>query len=126
MIFNREKDAKLIICELLDKLWIIHNCGYIHGDVKPHNVVKRECNDYNQFIDDGWKLINFDNMRKNKYSYSSDIFSLGLVLLFTLFGEQPLDITEEEKRKYAQNDDYFADKNNGNDEMQQNLKNDLK
>jgi len=150
MIFNREKDAKLIICELLDKLWIIHNCGYIHGDVKPHNVVKRECNDYNQFIDDGWKLINFDNMRKykskgeyvgtagwsapemewgsnkNKYSYSSDIFSLGLVLLFTLFGEQPLDITEEEKRNYAQNDDFFNDENKQNEGMQKHLKDDLK
>lgn len=151
MTFSREKDVKLIIYDILDKLWIIHNTGYIHGDVKPHNIVKRQCNDNNEFIDDGWKLINFDQMKKNKskggyvgtpgwtapeidwgsdknkYSFSSDIFSLGLVLLFTLFGEQPLDITEEEKRKYAQNDDYFADdENHKNDEMQENLKNDLK
>eukprot|EP01083_Nonionella_stella_P293984 999637_1 len=127
--FDTEKSIKYIIGDILDKLWNIHNCGFVYGNIHPNNIVKREFNDNNEFIKDGWKLINFENIQKykkentkyignvgwsapeinafatksnkNKYLYSSDIFSLGLLILFILFGEQPLQITDKELIKYG-------------------------
>eukprot|EP01084_Bolivina_argentea_P168560 292283_1 len=63
-LYANEQKTKLIMFDILDKLWIIHNCGFIHGDIKPSNIVKREFNDNLQYIIDGWKLIDFDRMRK--------------------------------------------------------------
>jgi len=124
--FHDEQTVKIMALDILKNLWLVHNAGYIHGDIKPRNIVKREFNDNDQYIHDGWKLIDFSTMKKNKskgpfvgtpgwcspemamdsnknkYLKSSDIFSFGLVILFALFGSQPLDISNEEKIKYGQ------------------------
>jgi len=144
----------LIAADLLDKIWIVHNSEHCHGDIRPHNIAKRALNDNNRFICDGWKLVNFDKIKKyktkgpyighpgwtapemvldsnkNKYLYSSDIFSFGLVILFCLFGEQPLEITDDDKRRYGQNEDLAFHQNlNGeqrNKNKEKQFKKDLK
>lgn len=116
-ITNNEHKAKEIAWDLLDKLWIIHNCGFVYGDVKPSNIVKREFDPnikgLHTNITNGWKFIDFGliqkiNARKgyigtfgwtapeikynslwNKYKPSSDIFSFGLLILYVLCGRQP-------------------------------------
>eukprot|EP00483_Globobulimina_turgida_P004682 UN04691 len=65
---------------------------------------------------------------KNKYLYKSDIFSLGLIILFALFGTQPLDITGQDQAKYGQNVDLFEENNQDVKvkEQEKKFKNDLK
>eukprot|EP01083_Nonionella_stella_P295283 1003594_1 len=128
-----ERAVKLVASDILNKIWIIHNCGYIHGNITPYNVVKREFDfsNYNPYIKDGWKLVQLDEIKKykskgvyvgtpgwtapemnlaskkNKYVFPCDIWSFGLVILFALFGEQPLDITDEDRIKYGQKNIIF-------------------
>ena len=129
--FTNENKVKEIAWDLVDKLWIIHNSGFVYGDIKPSNVVKRELNknedekeDLSEIID-GWKFIDFETIQKNnsrngyigtfgwtapeihpwptfrnKYKYSSDIFSFGLLILYILCGEQPLEEDWEKRFKY--------------------------
>ena len=120
-----EAEVKQIAFDILDKIWILHNCGYVHGDIKPDNIVKREAHAQKKekYWRDGWKVIDFDRMRKcgdsgsyigtpnwsapevkwrcknNEYVAESDIFSLGLVILYALFGTHPLMILKEELDK---------------------------
>jgi len=80
-------------------------------------------------IQDGWLLIDFNEIKKNKskgkyigtmgwsapeiqynsnknvYTYSSDIFAFGLIILYILFGQQPLQIPEEKRILYRINAD---------------------
>ena len=116
-IEKNDNVVKEIAFDLLDKIWILHNCGFVHCDIKPANIVKREFgdNDDNKDIIDGYKLIDFECLKKNKtrssfsstfewtapeikpnskwnkYTYSSDIFSFGLIILYILC-KQPLQI----------------------------------
>ncbi len=149
-LFFKEDSVRKIVADILDKIWIINNCGYIHGDIEPDNIIHRQFNDNetNQYIVDGWKLIDFRCLKKykskgeyigtpgwsapemvygsskNKYLCKSDIFSLGLIILFALFGAQPLDITVEDQAKYGQNLDLFDPQENK--EQEKIFKNDLK
>ena len=125
-LINDENKVKEIAWDLLDKLWIIHNSGFVYCDIKPSNIVKREYDgkeeDESGDVIDGWKFIDFEliqkiNTRKdyigtfgwtapeikydafwNKYKPSSDIFSFGLIILYILCGEQPLE--EDGKKRY--------------------------
>ena len=40
-IFSSEYECKLIMIEIIDKLYTLHKCGYIHCDLKPSNIMKR-------------------------------------------------------------------------------------
>ena len=134
-LFSSEYAVKMVIGDILDKIWMIHNCGYVHGDIRPQNIARSE-------EDDGWVLTNFClkrykskgeyvgsagwsapeiciDSKKNKFKYSSDIFSLGLLILFCLFGEQPLQISSDERRKYGQSERLWSD---GNDEIENDRK----
>eukprot|EP01084_Bolivina_argentea_P015259 28527_1 len=149
--FNDENIVRIIASDILNKIWIMNNCGYVHGDIEPDNIVKREFNDNNEYIDDGYKLIDFNFMKKykskgeyigsigwtapemvygynkNKYLYVSDIFSLGLVILFALFGSQPLQINDDDKKKYGQLTNFLNNQLNKEDMKQEKkFKDDLK
>ncbi len=52
----------------------------------------------------GWSApeINY-NSKKNMYHSSADIFSLGLVILYLMFGWQPLQISAEKSGLYTIN-----------------------
>ena len=145
--FQTENDLKIFVTDILDQLWILHNAGYLHGDVKPQNIVKRtyiEEKDGGDVLN-GWKLIDYDRMRKIgckgeyvgtpgwsdphmkwfrfnggiiKYDPKSDIFSLALVMLYCLCGKQPFLITEEKENEYGL--DIVWNKDNEDDEEKKN------
>ena len=92
-----EKECKSIIIDIMDKLWTIHKCGYIHNDLTPDNIMWRNgdmfCkqtnianingsnnlennnNNNNNTISNGWKLIDFglimkiNDFKNKRYRY---------------------------------------------------------
>eukprot|EP01083_Nonionella_stella_P006867 19891_1 len=102
-----EEQLRSIMSDLLMKLHMLHSTGHVHCDINPWNVM---CDDKNEWklidfdmmmkVDDkkgyatdcwkgtiGWvsKEIGSDiHSSNNQYSFSSDIWSLGLVLLYIL------------------------------------------
>ena len=52
-----DDELKLLVKDVVNKLWILQKCGYIHGDIKPENIVKRQYNRGWQFKMDGKLLI---------------------------------------------------------------------
>ena len=74
---TNERFCKQIILDILDKLWAIHKCGFIHRDLEPDNIMYRDpefnasCPEH-QF---GWKVIDFGSILKrvtaenNTYKY---------------------------------------------------------
>ena len=137
-----ENKVKSIAWDLLDKIWIMHNSGFVHCDIKPSNIVKRDINNNNSNdIINGWKLIDFELMhavnskgkyngtmgwtapelhpspkgKTNKYKPEIDIFAWGLVILYILFGTQPLEITKAQRVILSEDiemkmmDDYHGD-----------------
>ena len=121
-----ENQCRMMAKEILFSLWRLHNCHYVHLDLKPDNIMHRELDHLysTPHLQDGWLLIDFNEMRKNKssgcyigtmgwsapeidynqtknqYSYKSDIFSFGLIILYILTGSQPLQIPETQRSKY--------------------------
>eukprot|EP01083_Nonionella_stella_P010680 30378_1 len=115
---RQESAVKTIMHDLLIKLQHLHKYGYVHCHLKPNNIMERRLDHLytREFIKDGWLLIDFDSMQrsgtktsykgsmgwtspeididsnKNRYDPSSDIFSFGLIILFVMFGSQPLQI----------------------------------
>eukprot|EP00484_Ammonia_sp_Unknown_P017284 CAMPEP_0197033406 /NCGR_PEP_ID=MMETSP1384-20130603/11825_1 /TAXON_ID=29189 /ORGANISM="Ammonia sp." /LENGTH=360 /DNA_ID=CAMNT_0042463211 /DNA_START=32 /DNA_END=1111 /DNA_ORIENTATION=- len=131
-----ESKCKSIAKDILLSLWRLHNSGFVHMDIKPDNIMHRQLDHLyeSDHIADGWLLIDFNEIRKHKtvdhyigtmgwsapeieynaeknsYRKSADIFSFGLVILYILLGEQPLQIPEEQRAKYRveTNDDEKA------------------
>ena len=124
-----EYQCKLIIEEILNKLWKLHKIGYVHCDIKPENIMVDETELY--LIDFGYlfrenlkntKEINCkyfgsigwvppeikpytDQNTRNIYSFSTDIWPIGLLILWLLFdGNQPYLLTKDENNKYSDAD----------------------
>lgn len=111
-----EKEVKMILKNgVLDTLKTMHSSGYIHGDIKPENLVykhfkgslisaiidydlctKYDCNNLNGTYSEwrgtlGYSAPEWIPIPKIK-SYISpkvDIFSLGLTILILITGQQP-------------------------------------
>eukprot|EP01084_Bolivina_argentea_P095385 171502_1 len=65
-LYTTEYECKLIIIEIIDKLYTLHKCDYIHCDIKPSNIMKRNIkksqnknNKKNKNILNGWKIIDY-------------------------------------------------------------------
>ena len=58
-----EKECKLIIIDIIDKLYTMHKSGYIHCDITPDNIMWKNgdnfCQQTDGINDNGWKLIDF-------------------------------------------------------------------
>lgn len=100
------KNTIEIVSKLINILEVIHNKGYIHGDIKPSNVI----------ISDKLTLIDYESTTKigeplnyasgiycpiyqkedNKAIYGFDFYSLGLLIISLLEGEEVL-------KKYVKN-----------------------
>ena len=152
-IFCTEYECKLIMIEIIDKLYTLHKCGYIHCDLKPSNIMKRNIkhsihgSHKDKIMKNGWKIIDFGAILSakecnkiynkdgkklifkyrgtvcwtapeldiesvdNHFTYSVDIWSLGLIILFILFGEHPFLLNEYENNKLCktkqQRKEYF-------------------
>eukprot|EP01083_Nonionella_stella_P036675 100067_1 len=154
--FESEAAVKLLAADVLTQMWIQHRCGFVNGYIAPHNVLKREFNDKNEYIEDGWKLNRFDvhkykskgdyvgdvgwsapemviDSHKNQYLYANDIWCFGLLILYAVNnGHQPLEITSKDKSEYGQNDNLiFVNGSNNKEEqqmeaMEQKFKSDLR
>ena len=59
--------AKSMAKDILSSLWRLHNCNYVHCDIKPANIMKRELEHLYQSdtIRDGWLLIDFGEIMKH-------------------------------------------------------------
>eukprot|EP01083_Nonionella_stella_P040640 110231_1 len=123
---DHEQHVKTIANDILKKLWRLHNSKYVHTDIKPDNIMERELDYLYQHptLIDGWLLIDFQqvckhnskghykgtigwsapeidiNSNKNKYTYASDIFSFGLIILYLICGTQPLMLPLSDINKY--------------------------
>eukprot|EP01084_Bolivina_argentea_P050016 91966_1 len=126
-IIQNEYRVKIIIKGILKNLTRLHEYGYVHCHIKPNNIMERKLEHLykTEYINDGWLLIDFDSMvknqtktnfkgsigwqapeinydsKKNIYKYSSDTFAIGLIILYIMFGKQPLDIPASKKNKYV-------------------------
>eukprot|EP01083_Nonionella_stella_P300820 1028896_1 len=140
----REYECKLILIEIIDKLYTLHKCGYIHCDLKPSNIMKRNIKKSihgkhkDKMISNGWKIIDFGAILSahqcakiynhkgkklifkyrgtvcwtppeldidsvdNRFTYSVDIWALGLIILFILFGKQPYQLNDHETNELCQ------------------------
>ena len=92
--------------------------------------MKRETNEISQFWCDGWKIIDFNSMKKegekggyrgtagwsapeinihkgviSEFNYGADIFSLGLVILYGISGTHPLEVNKEQRDKCVKQKD---------------------
>ena len=141
MSISSEFECKLIVLEILDKLHTLHRCGYIHCDLKPSNIMKRDIRRSvhrkrkGKDVENGWKIIDFGAMLSakectkthgpngkkyvfkyrgtvhwtapeldvdsttNRFSFAADIWSLGLVILYILFGEHPYELSEYQSHR---------------------------
>eukprot|EP01084_Bolivina_argentea_P222396 376422_1 len=128
---DQDTRIKRIAMNILNKLWILHNCQFVHRDIKPSNIMERQMDDISprNWIQDGWLLIDLSDARRagykgiyagtigwtapeidynsthNVFKYSCDIFSFGLVILFMLSGHQPLALPWSEMNKYYKKED---------------------
>lgn len=114
-----EKEAIKILWNIASGLAFLHSRGYIHSDVKPQNVFGKKV--LRSIV---WKLGDFGLLKirgsvsvidvKGTLGYiapevfrgeihrSSDIFSLGCLLYFTLFTRDPFH-SEDKKEKMRKN-----------------------
>ncbi|ADC90058.1 serine/threonine protein kinase [Thermocrinis albus DSM 14484] len=115
-----EEEALGVLFHVAKGLDYLHTRGYIHGDVKPQNIFGKRV--MKNIL---WKLGDFGLVRvrgsqtvldvkgtvgyiapevfRNELRRSSDIFSLGCVLLFMLTGETPFggDIKKNKAVEYS-------------------------
>lgn len=114
-----EEEAIRILWNVVGGLVFLHSRGYIHSDIKPENIFGKRV--LKSIV---WKLGDFGLLKirgstsildvKGTLGYiapevfrgeihrSSDIFSLGSLLYFTLFGKDPFD-TEDRREKQRRN-----------------------
>ena len=38
-VMKKENELKIFMSDIIDKLWILQNCGYIHGDIKVFSSI---------------------------------------------------------------------------------------
>ena len=101
---NTQFIAKCIGTELLK----LHKLGYVHCDIKPHNIMYDKQLKKWHLIDFDLSLKNntvkkyyfgtcswsaaehlYDNKQDNLFTNKCDIFTFGIILIYTLFGTQP-------------------------------------
>lgn len=125
---EKTQQALLILLQLSEALKIIHEAGFIHGDIHPGNILLTDIPDgshYSLAEQYGFyvKLIDFDNTRTAKgsdhtvtrmmgakpfaapeildFAHPSDradFYSLGCILYYAVYGESPKNISPNENR----------------------------
>eukprot|EP01084_Bolivina_argentea_P157449 274382_1 len=124
-----EKEVKSIMFDVLDKIWIMHTNKFVHCNIHPSNIMERYIPwTKEKHILNGWKVIGFNSMVKNNtkdifhgtigwtapeidynsktnvYTYTCDMFSFGLLILYSLFGKHPLQLPEEDRLKFKKDE----------------------
>ena len=122
-LIKNESICKNIMLDILNRLWIMHRCGFIHCNLWIHNIMFRTDRNYGS-RPACWNIINFESMLKikdanintykwrgkiywtapeidinsknNKYSTAVDIWGFGLLILFTLFCKHPYQMSTYE------------------------------
>ncbi len=114
-----EEEALRVLRNVTEGLIFLHSRGYIHSDIKPENIFGKRI--LRSVV---WKLGDFGLLKirgsvsildvKGTLGYiapevfrgeihrSSDVFSLGCLLYFTLFGRDPFH-SEDRKEKMRRN-----------------------
>ena len=106
-----EKDICEIIYQLLQALSFIHNQNIIHRDIKPENILFASKKDYSTlklidfglsaYIDKSKNIVGTPyymspEMTEGRSYPQSDIWSVGVIVYFTLTGKFPFDSDKNE------------------------------
>eukprot|EP01083_Nonionella_stella_P020843 57814_1 len=131
-----EHECKIIILDIMDKLWTTHRSGFIHNDLTPDNIMYRN-GDFRPSLtqdDNGWQIIDYGLMmnqidakedrhrykgtrgwtspetvpesNENTYSFANDIWALGLIIIYILCKTQPYTLTAYEQTTLCNKDRY--------------------
>ncbi|KAK9932611.1 hypothetical protein M0R45_019841 [Rubus argutus] len=103
-----ERDVRRYTCDILEGVRHLHKCGYVHCDLKPHNILLTENeDDYSLVakvadlglakkkdeIGDRWRgtpmYLSPEAVLYNEQEQPSDIWAVGCIVLEMLTGERP-------------------------------------
>lgn len=119
-LITSESECKIIVLNIMDKLWKIHKSGYVHGDLTPNKIMIKNgsimingfetCRiAYNSTVCWSAPELHVFSSGVSLYadyrSFAADIWSLGLIILYTLFGNQPYQFTKYEQSLFG-DDEY--------------------
>ncbi len=99
-----------LLSEVLEILLFVHNCGVIHLDIKPANIIRRESDNKLVLVDFGavqeivttivgnLEYIPVEQLHGNP-QYNSDIYALGIVAIAALIGLPANEISRLQSQK---------------------------
>ncbi|KAG9286188.1 hypothetical protein G9A89_014174 [Geosiphon pyriformis] len=96
-----EQTTRMMTCNLLTGLKRLHQCGYVHRDIRLSNIV------YDSNNPKGYENVLIDSsMENNTYTTLSDIYQLGKLLegLNTVFSNDGQDFISKLKKKMLEAD----------------------